>query len=71
LISCRSGPRASAVAYLYAGLKDGATYEDVIAAAEQDKAPFCASAEIKAWVRSAMESLRPEVGGKTAAEYSL
>src|SRR5437870_12986680 len=25
LISCRSGPRASAVAYLYAGLKQGAT----------------------------------------------
>lgn len=58
LISCRAGPRASAVAYMYAGLKAGAAYEEVIAAAEADAAPFCAFPEYRDWVRSSMESLR-------------
>jgi hypothetical protein len=57
LISCRTGPRASAVAYMYAGLKAGAAYEDVVAAAEADAAPFCAFPEYKEWVRSSMEAL--------------
>ena len=61
LISCRSGPRASAVAYMYAGLKSGAKYEEVIAAAEHENAPFCTSAEYREWVRSSMESLRGEI----------
>jgi len=64
LISCRTGPRASAVAYMYAGLKAGATPDEVLAAAEQDDAPFCAVPEYKAWVRSSMESLHDEVGAK-------
>jgi hypothetical protein len=63
LISCRSGPRASAVAYMYAGLKQGADPEDVIAAAEEEKAPFCASEEYKDWVRSSMDVL----GGKSGS----
>jgi hypothetical protein len=58
LISCRSGPRASAVAYMYAGLKLGATPAEVVAAAEHDGAPFCAFEEYKEWVRSSMESLQ-------------
>ncbi len=62
LISCRSGPRASAVAYMYAGLKQGANAEDVIAAAEAEKAPFCASEENKNWVRSSMMTLKEETG---------
>lgn len=57
LISCRAGPRASAVAYMYAGLKAGASYEDVIAAAESEQAPFCAFPDLREWVRSSMESL--------------
>ena len=61
LISCRSGPRASAVAYMYAGLKQGAKAEDVIAAAEAGSAPFCASEEYKEWVRSSMGSLKEEI----------
>src|SRR5882757_2604783 len=28
LVTCRSGPRGSAAAYLYAGLKAGASYEE-------------------------------------------
>ena len=64
LISCRSGPRASAVAYMYAGLKQGASPDDVLTAAEQDGAPFITSAEYKEWVRSSMESLRVAVSGE-------
>ena len=58
LISCRTGPRASAVAYMYAGLKEGADPEDVIAAAERDQAPFVSNDEYKAWVVSSMETLQ-------------
>ncbi|MEO8066249.1 MAG: hypothetical protein ABI599_01020 [Flavobacteriales bacterium] len=58
LISCRSGARASAVAYMYAGLKQGAKADEVIATAQADNAAFCASEENKAWVRSSMEALR-------------
>jgi protein tyrosine phosphatase (PTP) superfamily phosphohydrolase (DUF442 family) len=58
LVSCRAGPRSSAVAYMYAGLKAGADPEDVIRAAEQDGAPFCAFEEYKDWVRSSMRALR-------------
>ena len=60
LISCRTGPRASAVAYMYAGLKDGADPKDVLAAAEEDEAPFVYSEEYREWVRSSMESLKDE-----------
>jgi len=58
LVSCRAGPRSSAVVYMYAGLKAGADPEDVIHAAQQDAAPFCAFEEYKEWVRSSMRSLR-------------
>lgn len=42
---------------MYAGLKAGAAYDDVIAAAQLDDAPFCKFAEYKDWVRSSLESL--------------
>ena len=58
LISCRIGPRASAVAYIYSGLKLGADPEEVIATAEKDNAPFTKFDEYKDWVRSSIESLR-------------
>ena len=64
LITCRTGPRASAVAYMYAGLKLGATAEDVLAAADEDDAPFCASMEYRDWVRSSMEALRGGANGE-------
>ena len=60
LVSCRTGPRASAVAYMYSGLKVGAGPDEVLAAAETDNAPFIQNEEIKAWVRSSMDSLRKE-----------
>jgi len=61
LISCRTGPRASAVAYMYAGLKLGVEPEQVIAAAEEENAPFIKFDEYKDWVRSSIESLRAEI----------
>jgi hypothetical protein len=57
LVSCRTGPRASAVAYMYAGLKAGATPAEVLRAADLDNAPFCAFEEYKDWVRSSMLTL--------------
>ena len=60
LISCRTGPRASAVAYMYSGLKLGADPEEVIAAAERDEAPFVKFDDYKDWVRLSIEALRRE-----------
>jgi hypothetical protein len=60
LVTCRTGPRGSATAYLYAGLKAGATSEEVLAAAEADNAPFFAIAENREWLRSSLEVLRSE-----------
>ena len=59
MITCRTGPRASAVAYMYAGLKAGASPADVVAAAERDGAPFTENPAFKEWVRTSMETLRP------------
>jgi hypothetical protein len=50
LVTCRTGPRSSAVVYLYAGLRSGATAADVLARAEADNAPFAQSDELKARV---------------------
>jgi len=60
LISCRTGPRAAAVAYMYSGLKAGAEPDEVLAAAERDQALFVQYEEYKEWVRSSIESLRKE-----------
>jgi hypothetical protein len=60
LISCRTGPRASAVAYMYSGLMVGAEPDEVLAAAEKDQAPFVQFEDYKEWVRSSIESLRKE-----------
>jgi hypothetical protein len=57
LVTCRVGPRSSAVAYLYAGLRSGATAEQVLAQAEADDAPFSHSDELKAWVVQGLEEL--------------
>lgn len=58
LITCRAGPRASAVAYMYAGLRLGAEPDAVIAAAESEGAPFCHVEEYRDWVRTCIERFR-------------
>src|SRR6267154_1475579 len=49
LVTCRTGPRSSALVYLYVGLRAGATAEEVLARAEEDEAPFAVSDDLKAW----------------------
>jgi hypothetical protein len=46
LVTCRTGPRSSALIYLYSGLRAGASAEDVLARAESDKAAFMPSVEV-------------------------
>jgi hypothetical protein len=57
LVTCRTGPRSAALVYLYAGLKAGATAEEVLARAEEDKAPFAAFDELKAWIAQGLGEL--------------
>ena len=57
LVTCRTGPRSSALIYLYAGLRAGASAEDVFARAEADGAAFAQSDELRAWVADGLEQL--------------
>jgi protein tyrosine phosphatase (PTP) superfamily phosphohydrolase (DUF442 family) len=57
LVTCRTGPRSSALIYLYAGLQTGASAEDVFACAEADDAAFVKSDELRAWVANGLEQL--------------
>lgn len=57
LVTCRTGPRSSALIYLYAGLKAGVSAEDVLAQAEEDDAPWTKSDELRAWVVEGLEQL--------------
>jgi hypothetical protein len=57
LVTCRSGPRSSALIYLYAGLQAGASAADVLARAETDDAAFAKSDELRAWVSNGLEQL--------------
>jgi hypothetical protein len=60
LVTCRTGPRASAVSYMYSGLRAGADPDEVLAEAERRGAPFCKLDDLKAWVRDSIETLRRE-----------
>lgn len=62
VVTCRAGPRASAVSYMYAGLRSGSDPDEVIAEAERDGAPFCKFDDYKAWVRESIVALRREQG---------
>ena len=57
LVTCRTGPRSSALIYLYAGLRAGASADDVLARADADGAPFVQSDELRAWVSDGLEQL--------------
>jgi hypothetical protein len=57
LVTCRAGPRSSALVYLYAGLRSGATADDVLACAQADDAPFTQSEELRAWVAQGLDEL--------------
>src|ERR1700740_2651585 len=57
LVTCRTGPRSSPLISLYAGLKAGASAEDVLGRAEADDAPFARSEELRAWVADGLAQL--------------
>ena len=57
LVTCRTGPRSSALVYLYAGLRASATADEVLARAEADDAPFIRSDELRSWVAQNLEEL--------------
>jgi hypothetical protein len=57
VVTCRTGPRSSALVYLYSGLKAGASADEVLARAEADQAPFAGSAELRAWVARGLDEL--------------
>jgi protein tyrosine phosphatase (PTP) superfamily phosphohydrolase (DUF442 family) len=54
LVTCRAGPRSSALVYLYAGLRAGATADEVLARADADEAPFAGSEELRDLVRQGL-----------------
>lgn len=60
LVSCRAGPRASAVVYLYAGLRSDVAAEDVLAAADAAGAPFTAVPAYRDWVVRSLAALRED-----------
>ncbi len=57
LVTCRMGPRSSASVYIYAGLKAGATADEVLARADADEAPFASMPPLRDLVRQAMDEL--------------
>lgn len=57
LVTCRTGPRSSALVYLYAGLRSGASAESVLARAEADGAPFMQAEPLKAWLAQGLAEL--------------
>ncbi len=57
LVTCRTGPRSSALVYLYAGVRAGATADEVLARAEADDAPFAHSDDLRAWVAQGLDEL--------------
>jgi protein tyrosine phosphatase (PTP) superfamily phosphohydrolase (DUF442 family) len=57
LVTCRTGPKSSALVYLYAGLKAGAMPDEVLARAEADSAPFAGAEPLRAWVTQGLSEL--------------
>jgi hypothetical protein len=57
LVTCRTGPRSSALIYLYAGLRSGASADQVLARAQSDGAPFADAEPLRAWVVQGLADL--------------
>ena len=57
LVTCRTGPRSSALVYLYSGLRSGASADEVLARAKADDAPFIQAEPLKAWVARGLAEL--------------
>ena len=57
LVTCRTGPRSSALVYLYSGLRSRASAEEVLARAEADHAPFVEMPPLRDWVVQGLAEL--------------
>ena len=57
LVTCRTGPRSSALVYLYSGLCSGASPAYVLARAEADGAPFVQAEPLRQWVVQGLSEL--------------
>ena len=57
LVTCRVGPRSSALVYLYSGLAAGASADEVLRRAAADDAPFAQNQELEQWVTQGLEEL--------------
>jgi hypothetical protein len=57
LVTCRTGPRSSAVAYLYAGLRAGASSGEVLARADADGAPFAGVDALRVFITQGLDEL--------------
>jgi hypothetical protein len=57
LVTCRTGPRSSALVYLYSGLRSGASAGEVIARAEADGAPFVEVEPLREWIVQGLAEL--------------
>ena len=57
LVTCRTGPRSSALVYLYSGLRSRASAEEVLARAEADHAPFVDMPPLREWVVQGLSEL--------------
>jgi hypothetical protein len=57
LVTCRTGPRSSALVYLYAGLRSGASADEVLACADAAEAPFTALEPLREWVVEGLSEL--------------
>jgi hypothetical protein len=57
LVTCRTGPRSSALVYLYSGLRSGASADEVMARAEADGAPFVEVEPLRECVKQGLAEL--------------
>ena len=57
LVTCRTGPRSSALVHLYRGLQSGASPGEVLAGAEAEGAPFAEVDGLRQWVVQALDEL--------------
>ena len=57
VVTCRTGPRSSALVYLYAGLRAGASADAVLARADADGAPFAQAEPLRQWVVQGLREL--------------
>src|SRR5213078_548826 len=59
LVTCRGGARSSAAVYVYAGLRSGASAEEVLARADADGAPFAGNDELRGLVVEGLQQPGP------------